>query len=75
MIRKSGITILVIGALLTALNTGILVLQHSLPSKAAVAGMNHQALSGDADFKRAVQSVVEACRVNVDIAKVQCGAS
>jgi hypothetical protein len=72
MIRKSGITILVIGVLLTALNTGILVLQLSLPSKAAVAGMNHQALAGDTDFKRAVQLVVEACKVNVDLAKLQC---
>ena len=72
MNRKTGITILVVGVLLTALNAGILVLQLSLPSKAAVAGMNHQALSGDTDFKRAVQSVVEACRVNVDLAKVQC---
>ncbi len=72
MYRKTGITILVAGGLLTALNAVVLVLQLSATSKAAVAGMNAQALSGDADFKRAVQIVVEGCRVNVDLGKVQC---
>ena len=72
MLRTTAITILLIGCLLTAINAGVLILQLSGSSKAAVAGMNAQALASDADFKRAVQDVVEACRVNVDIAKVKC---
>lgn len=72
MLRTTAITILLIGCLLTAINAGVLILQLSGSSKAAVAGMNAQSLASDADFKRAVQDVVEACRVNVDIAKVKC---
>jgi hypothetical protein len=72
MYRKTGITILLVGCLLTALNAAVLVLQLSATSKAAVAGMNAQSLSNDSDFKRAVQMVVEGCRVNVDLGKVQC---
>jgi hypothetical protein len=72
MFRTTAITILLIGCLLTAINAGVLILQLSGSSKAAVAGMNAQSLAGDADFKRAVQDIVEACRVNVDIAKVKC---
>ena len=55
MLRTTAITILLIGCLLTALNAGVLILQLSGSSKAAVGGMNAQALSSDADFKRAVQ--------------------
>ena len=72
MFRKTGITILLVGCLLTAINAGVLILQLSGSSKAAVAGMNAQSLASDADFKRAVQEIVEACRVNVDIARVKC---
>ena len=72
MFRTTAITILLIGCLLTALNAGVLILQLSGSSKAAVGGMNAHALSSDADFKRAVQDIIEACRVNVDIAKVKC---
>jgi hypothetical protein len=72
MYRKSGLALLVAGALLTALNAAVLVAQFSTSSKAAVGGMNAQSLANDSDFRRAVQTVVESCRVNVDIAKVQC---
>jgi hypothetical protein len=72
MLRKTGITLVVIACLLTVLNIGFIILQLSFPSKAAVGGMDAQALSRDSDFRRAVQTVVEACKVNVDIAKVQC---
>jgi hypothetical protein len=34
--------------------------------------MDQQALLRDPDFVRAVQAVVQACSVNVDIAKVRC---
>jgi hypothetical protein len=72
MVRKTGIAILIIGCILTALNASVLILQLSAPSKAAVGGMDGQTLANDPDFKRAVQSVVQACKVNVDIAKVIC---
>lgn len=72
MFRATAVTILTFGCLLTAVNAGVLILQLSGPSKAAVGGMNAQALTNDADFKRAVQDIVEACRVNVDIARVKC---
>ncbi len=72
MFRKTGIAILVVGCLLTALNAGVLLVQLSAASKAAVAGMDAQALARDADFKRAVQEIVEACRINIDIGRVKC---
>ena len=34
--------------------------------------MDYKALASDEDFKKAVQTVIEACRVNVDIGKVRC---
>jgi hypothetical protein len=56
----------------TAFNVAILAMNLSLPSRASVASMDSNALAADADFKKAVQSVVESCTVNVDIAKVRC---
>jgi hypothetical protein len=37
-----------------------------------VANMDHQALVADADFKQAVQTIIQACIVNVGIVKVRC---
>jgi hypothetical protein len=56
----------------TALNLAILIFNLSLPSRAAVAGMDTKALIGDSDFKAAVQSVIQGCRVNVDLGKIRC---
>jgi len=39
---------------------------------AGVAGMDQQALARDQDFVWAVQSIVQACKVNVDTAKINC---
>jgi hypothetical protein len=72
MSRKTGLTILALTCLATALNMGMLILNSSLPSAAAVAGMDAKALSRDPDFRSAVQSVVEGCKVNVDLAKISC---
>jgi len=72
MYRNTGIALLLAGGLLTALNAAVLILQFSASSSAAVGGMNAQALANDNDFKLAVQTVVEACRVNVDLGRVQC---
>jgi len=57
---------------LTAFNATALVIDVSLPTKAAIGGKSYEELVGDPDFTRAVQSVVKKCKVNVDIAKVEC---
>jgi hypothetical protein len=72
MSRKPGTMMLVLLLVATALNVSILILNLTLPSRAAVAGMDYQALVTDSDFKRAVQAIVETCRANVELGKVQC---
>jgi hypothetical protein len=57
---------------LTAFNVIAMIIDISLPTKAAVGGKTYEELIGDQDFTRAVQYVVQKCNVNVDIAKVQC---
>jgi hypothetical protein len=59
-------------ALLLALNLAVLALGFSAPSRAAVAGMKSRQLEADPDFVRAVRSIVEHCKVNVDLARVEC---
>jgi len=59
-------------AFLTAFNVIALIINISLPTKAAIGGKTYEELVGDQDFTRAVQYVVQKCNVNVDIAKVQC---
>jgi hypothetical protein len=72
MSRTPGRMALVLMLVATALNISILIFNLSLPSRAVVAGMDSQALMSDSDFKQAVQSVVQACSVNVALAKVRC---
>jgi hypothetical protein len=72
MSRKPTTIALALILVATALNISILIFNLSLPSRAAVTGMDYQALVSDADFKQAVQSVVQACSVNVALAKVRC---
>jgi hypothetical protein len=55
--------------LLIALNLAALVVSTSLPIRAA---STYQDLIKDPNFTQAVQIIVEKCRVNVDIARVQC---
>jgi hypothetical protein len=57
---------------LTALNAVALTINVSLPLRAAVGGRAYNDLISDPDFTRAVQSIVQKCRVNVDIATVVC---
>jgi hypothetical protein len=57
---------------LTALNAVALTINISLPVGAAVGGKTYKDLVTDPDFTSAVHSVVQKCRVNVDIAKVIC---
>jgi hypothetical protein len=63
---------MVVLCLFTALNLGALILNISPPSRAAIAGMSYQDLMRDPDFTRAVQSIAQECRVNVDLAKLAC---
>jgi hypothetical protein len=58
--------------LLTALNLSGMVLNLSVPARAAIAGMSYQELVRDPDFTRAVISIAQKCKVNVDLAKLDC---
>jgi len=64
--------IFVILSLLSALNVIVLAINVSLPSKAAVGGMSYQDLMRDPDFTRAVKSIAQECKVNVDVGKLTC---
>jgi hypothetical protein len=55
-----------------ALNVIALVVNISLPSRAAVGGMNYEQLVRDPDFTRAVKSITEACAVNIELGKLKC---
>ena len=72
MSRRIKPTLMLLLCLLTALNLGGFILNVSSPSRAAVAGMSYQDLVRDPDFTRAVQSIAQECRVNVDLAKLVC---
>jgi hypothetical protein len=58
--------------LLLALNLVVMAFDFSSPSRAAIAGMKFRQLEADPDFVRAVHSIVERCKVNVDLAGVEC---
>jgi hypothetical protein len=69
MSRRGMIAIL---GLLVALNVIALAVNVSLPSRAAVGGMSYQDLMRDPDFTRAVKSIAQECKVNVDVPKLTC---
>ena len=58
---------------LTLLNALAWAINISLPTKAAVGSKSYEDLLDDPDFTLAVQAVIEKCKVNLDIAKLQCG--
>ena len=64
--------VLVLISLLTTLNVGAVVISSSVASKAAVRGMHYRDLVDDPDFTRAVKSIVERCKMNLDLAKLKC---
>jgi len=72
MSRKIRPLMLALLLVATALNVAILLVNLSFPSRASVSNMDSHALAADADFKKAVQSIVEACSVNFDVAKIRC---
>jgi hypothetical protein len=49
-----------------------LAINFALPSRAAIGGLSYQELVRDPDFLRAVQSIVQECKVNVDLGKLTC---
>ena len=71
MLRKRAM-LLVIIPVATALNVVVLAVNLSLPSRAAVSGMDAKALAADADFRKAVQAIIVECKVNVGIDKIRC---
>jgi len=70
--KMSRRAIFAILSLLSAVNVIALAINVSLPSKAAVGGMSYQDLVRDPDFTRAVKSIAQECKVNVDVAKLTC---
>ena len=72
MSRKPSSMVLALILVATALNASILIFNLTLPSRADVAGMDYRALVHVPDFKRAVQTIVEKCKANVELGKVQC---
>ena len=58
--------------LLSAFNAIVLAINISPPTRAAVGGMNYENLVADPDFTRAVQSIVQKCRVDADMVTVKC---
>jgi hypothetical protein len=57
---------------LSAVNLVALAVNLSLPSRAAGKGASYQDLLRDPDFTRAVKTIAEQCKVNVDLAKLSC---
>jgi hypothetical protein len=71
MFRNRRLFVVLIAAT-TTLNGMMLVLNMVWPSRAAVSSMDYKALVSDDDFKKAVQTVVEMCRVYVGVDKIVC---
>jgi hypothetical protein len=72
MLTRTLPSVLLLLCLLSALNAITLIVSISQPSRAAVGGMSYQDLLRDPDFTRAVKTIAQDCRVNVDIAKLVC---
>ena len=70
--RAPALPIVLLLCLLSGLNAIALIVNLSQPSGAAVGGMSYEDLLRDPDFTRAVKSIAQGCRVNVDIAKLIC---
>jgi hypothetical protein len=71
MSRTTAVVVALL-CLLSALNLFALVINNSPPSRAAAGGMSYEDLMRDPDFTRAVKSIAQECKVNVDIAKLIC---
>jgi hypothetical protein len=72
MLIRARPVVLVLLCVLSGLNAIALIINLSQPLRAAVGGMSYQDLMRDPDFTRAVKSITQDCKVNVDIAKLVC---
>ena len=72
MRARSLFSLVVALSLLSGLNAIALIINLSQPSRAAVGGMSYEDLMRDSDFARAVKSIAQGCKVNVDIGKLVC---
>jgi hypothetical protein len=72
MFSRATTVLMALLCLLAALNVVALIVNLSQPSRAAVGGMSYQDLVRDPDFTRAVKTIAQECKVNVDIAKLSC---
>ncbi len=72
MTRRLTIASVGLLGLLSLFNLIALILTISQSSRATTGGMNYEDLIHDPDFTRAVKSIAQECRVNVDIAKLEC---
>jgi hypothetical protein len=72
MLGRARTVVMMLVCLLAALNIAALIVNLSQPSRAASTGMSYQDLVRDPEFTRAVKTIVQDCRVNVDIAKLSC---
>jgi hypothetical protein len=57
---------------LLAINVVVMVLNFTSPSSAAVASLRAHQFENDPEFVRAVRSIVQKCRVDVDLGAVSC---
>jgi hypothetical protein len=71
MTQRVTIVFVLLG-LLSLFNLVALIFNTSQSPRAAVGGMNYEALMRDSDFTRAVKSIAQECSVNVDVAKLKC---
>jgi len=59
-------------AVLTALNAAMFIGNMSSAARAAWSGASTKELLHDANFTRAVKTIIGRCQVNIDLAKVLC---
>jgi hypothetical protein len=62
----------IMAGLLLALNLVVTVFNLSSSSRAANAGMDSRQLETDPDFVQAVRSIVDHCKVNFNLARLEC---
>jgi hypothetical protein len=69
---KMSRAIAIVLCLLLTINIGMLALNLSRPSQAAVAGLKAKELDADPDFVIAVKAIVGKCTLNINLAALKC---
>jgi hypothetical protein len=70
--KMSRTVVAIVLCLLLAINIGMLALNLSRPSQAAVAGLKAKELDADPDFVIAVKAIVGKCTLNINLAALKC---